>query len=144
MDESQLKELERKKRYMKRYKKNKALISRLEKKLADLNDRIYKIKSSSFSAMPKGGNPIDITDLIADKEELLGRISRLKEKGKILKTETLSIIDDLDDVRYAEILESFFVDCKTFEEISDEMGYTTRNIIKIYSEAIVNLSLPIQ
>ena len=141
MDDSQLKDLERKKRYLKRYKKNLALIERLENKLADLNERIYKIKSPSFSAMPKGSNPVDLSDLISDKDELEARIKRLRKKGKTLKAETLEIIDELDDVRYAEILESFFIDCKSFEEISEDMGYTTRWIIKVYSEAISKISI---
>ena len=141
MDDSKIQDLERKKRYLKRYKKNLALISRLENKLAELNERIYNIRSPSLSAMPKGSKPVELSDLISDKAELEARIKRLRIKGKKLKVETLEIIDDLDDVRYAEILESFFIDCKSFEEISEDMGYTTRWIIKIYSEAISKLTI---
>ena len=136
MDESQNKIREQKKRYLKRYKKNLALIERLENKLADLNDRIYKVKSPSYSAMPKGSTPVELSDLISDKEGLIARIDRLRDKSKKLKVETLNIIDELDDPRHAEILESFFIDCKTFEEIADEIGYTTRHVTRVYSDAI--------
>lgn len=141
MDDSLIKENDKKKRYLKRYKKNIALIERLEDKLIDLNNRIYKIKSPSLSAMPKGSQPVELSDLISDKEELIDRIKRLKKKGKRLKAETISIIDELDDVRYAEVLEAFFIDCKTFEDISEDMGYTTRHVIKLYTEAISNISI---
>ena len=141
MDDLQTKERDRKKRYLKRYKKNLALIERLEKKLIDLNERIYKVKSSNFSAMPKGGKPVTLVDLVADKDEVETRIARFREKGTKLKTETLEIIDSLDDVRYAEILESFLIDCKSFEEISEEMGYAVRHIERLYTEAIDNVSL---
>ena len=141
MDDSLIKENDKKKRYLKRYKKNIALIERLEDKLIDLNNRIYKIKSPSLSAMPKGSQVVDLSDLISDKEELIDRIKRLKKKGKRLKAETISIIDELDDVRYAEVLEAFFIDCKTFEDISEDMGYTTRHVIKLYTEAISNISI---
>lgn len=141
MDDSQIKESERKKRYLKRYKKNLALINRLENKLTDLNERIYKIKSTNFSAMPKGSKPIDLSDLVSDKEELIARIKRLQNRGKILKTETLILIDELEDVRYAEILESFFIDCKSFEDIAEDTGYSTRYVIKIYMKAISNVSI---
>ena len=51
-------DLIRKKRYMKRYKKNNTLINRLENKLADLDARMYKIKSPNYSDMPRGGTPV--------------------------------------------------------------------------------------
>lgn len=141
MDDSQLKDLERKKRYLKRYKKNLALIERLENKLADLNERIYKIKSPTFSGMPRGSIPVDVADLISDRDELKERIDRLKSKGKTLKVETLEIIDELDDVRYAEILESFLIDCKSLEDISEDMGYTVRHVTRLYSEALSQVSV---
>lgn len=141
MDDSQLKDIERKKRYLKRYRKNIALIERLENKLADLNERIYKIKSPTFSGMPRGSVPVDVADLISDRDELKERIDRLKSKGKSLKVETLEIIDELDDVRYAEILESFLIDCKSLEDISEDMGYTVRHVTRLYSEALSQVSV---
>jgi DNA-directed RNA polymerase specialized sigma subunit len=141
MDDLQINDHERKKRYLKRYKKNLALIYRLEDKLDDLNERIYKIKSPTLSAMPKGSKPVEISDLISDKNELKARIERLRKKGETLKAEILEIIDDLDDVRYAEICESFFIDCKSLEDISEEMGYTVRHVTRLYSEAISQMSI---
>ena len=141
MDDLQFQELERKKRYLKRYKKNVALVNRLEEKLVDLNERIYKVKSPSFSGMPKGSQPVELSDLISDKEELIARIERLKIKSKNLKAETLEIIDDLDDVRYAEILESFLIDLKSLEDIAEEQGYSVRHIERLYSEAINSVVL---
>ena len=141
MDDLQIKDQERKKRYLKRYKKNLALIYRLENKLDDLNERIYKIKSPNYSAMPKGSKPVEVSDLISDKNELKTRIERLRKKGETLKAETLEIIDDLDDVRYAEICESFFIDCKSLEDIAEDMGYTIRHVTRLYSEAISQMSI---
>lgn len=129
-------EIDQKKRYLKRYKKNKALIDRLEMKLADLDERICKIKTPKYSDMPKGGNPVDLADLINDKIDLEQRINRLVQKGKSIKSEILDIIDELEDPRYAEILEAFFIDCKNFDEIAEDNGYTTRHVIRLYSEAI--------
>lgn len=136
MDDSLINDYERKKRYLKRYKRNLALINRLENKLVDLNERLYKIKSTNYSSMPKGSKPVEVSDLISDKDELVARITRLKQKGKKLKAETLDIIDELEDIRYAEIFESFFIDCKSFEEIAEDMGYSTRHIERMYKEAL--------
>lgn len=136
MENLEIQEIERKKKFMKRYKKNKALIERLENKLALLEDRITSAKSPNYSGMPRGGTPVTTAELISDKIELEERIRRLKAKGKNLKTEVLDEIDRLDDVRYATVLEGFFIDCKSLEEIADNKGYTVRHVFRLYSEAI--------
>ena len=129
-------ETERKKKYLKRYRKNTAMISRLNAKLEDLNQRIYTVKAPSLSGLPRGGDPVTLADLVADKTDLEERIDRLKDKGRGIRREILSKIDDLDDTRYAEILEAFCIECKDFEEIADETGYNVRHVIRLYSEGI--------
>lgn len=139
-----IQELEFKKRYLKRYKKNLALIERLNDKVDNLTNRIESIKSPIISDMPRGGVPITKEDLIADKLEIEDRIERLKLKGKKYKAEILDIIDELDDTRYADILESFFIDCEPLDKIADNMGYTLRHVIRLYSEAIISIDLDCQ
>jgi DNA-directed RNA polymerase specialized sigma subunit len=132
--------IEQKKKTLKRYKKNLACIARLEAKLIQLNDRLKSVRTSNFSDMPRGGTPITIDDLLVNKEDLERRISKLKAKGLILKKETLDEIDSLDDIRYCEVLEAFFIDCLTFDEIAERMQYTDRHVHRLYSEAISILS----
>ena len=140
MDNLKLQELECRKRYLKRYRKNRALIDRLSDKVAALDDRIYGLRSPVISDMPRGGKRVEVSDLIADREELERRIDRLECKGKEIKSEILDQIDGLDDPRYAEVLESFFIDCKDFYQIAEEMDYTERHIIRLYSEGILALN----
>lgn len=141
MDDKTLLEHERKKRYLKRYKRNGILIDRLEHKLAALEVRIQGVKSPSLSGMPRGGEPVTREDLIADKVDLERRIERLKGKGEDIRREILDLIDELEDARYAEVLESFLIDELTFEEIAKDMGYTERHVIRLYSEAIDMITL---
>ena len=58
-----------------------------------------------------------------------------------MRRETLDIIDELEDPRYAEVLESFLIDDMTFKEIADDMDYTERHVIRLYSEAIDAVTL---
>jgi predicted DNA-binding protein YlxM (UPF0122 family) len=136
MEDQNVQEIANKKRSLKRYKKNLKCINRLEEKLESLDDRLTAIRSPNFSGMPRGSVPVTIDDLLGDKMELERRISRLKRKGQDLKREILDEIDTLDDPRYCEILESFFINCLTIEEIAEEEGYTERHIYRLYNEAI--------
>ena len=139
MEEIKESEIANKKRYLKKYRKNRALVHRLEDKLARLDDRLYKIKSPNMSGMV-GGSPVSQIDLISDKAELEQRINKLKLRGKEIREEIVAEIDELEDSRYAAILEAFFIDCKEFEEIAEETGYTIRHVIRLYSEGIKLLS----
>jgi hypothetical protein len=145
MDDISTQDLEtlksRKKRSLKRYRKNLACIERLEKKLVLLDNRITGLKSPSLSGMPRGGVPVTIDDLMSDKLDLEDRIKRLKAKSRDLKNEVCEEIDSLEDSVDCEILEAFFIDGKSFEEIAEDLGYTERRVIARYSEAIRILSL---
>lgn len=136
-----IQELDRKKRFLKRYKKNLALIDRLESKVENLDSRIKNIRSPVLSDMPRGGTPVSKEDILADKLEIEDRIKRLEKKGATYKREILDVIDELDDTRHAEILESFCIDCKSLEEIADDNGYTLRHIKRLYSEAVINVNI---
>jgi len=134
-------ERERKKRILRRYKKNKNMIARLKNKVSEIEDRIDGLKSPVISDMPRGGVPVTKTDLMGEKIDIEARIVRLEEKGKRLKKETIDLIDEyVDDPRYADILEGFFVDCLNFDEIAIRLGYHERHIERLYAEAIDTLS----
>ena len=141
MEDLEIQEIERKKRSLKRYKKNLVCIGRLEEKLALLDDRIKSVKSPNMSGMPRGGTPVTIADLLSDKVELEERIERQKAKSKDLKKEILEEIDSLDDIRHTEVLESFFIDGISLEDIADNEGYTVRHVYRLYSEAVTQLAL---
>lgn len=136
-----MEEIEQKKRWLKRYRKNRQLITRLEEKLQKVDERLYKIKSPNFSGEPRGGTPPTQAELIADKMEIQMRINQLSQRGAQIKAEILDKIDELDDVRYAAVLEAYFIDGLTFEEIAEkETGYTVRHVLRLYGEALNNMS----
>ena len=136
-----IQETEVKKRYLRQYRKNRALVNRLKSKIINLDERMTSLRSPTLSDMPRGGTPITNADLIAEKDELTDRLNRLEDKGKKIKAELLDKIDDLDDPRYAEVLESYFIDCKTLEDIADENNYTMRHIVRLYSNAIKSIDI---
>lgn len=144
MDEISSQDLEtlvrNKKRFLKRYRKNLACIERLERKVKSLDDRIKNLKSPSLSGMPRGGVPVTTDDLLSDKMDLEERIARLKEKSRGLKREVCEEIDSLEDPRYCEILEAYFIDGVPMEDIAEDLGYTERHVTALYSEAIRILS----
>lgn len=136
-----IQETDAKRKYLRQYRINRAMISRLKNKILNLDERIKNLRSPTLSDMPRGGTPITKEDLIAEKDEKIDRLNRLEVKGKRIKADILDKIDDLDDPRYAEVLESYCIDCKNIEVIADENNYTTRHIERLLADAIESISL---
>lgn len=134
-------DFEKTKRFLKRYRKNQELISRLKNKLANYEDRLIGLNSPTLSDLPKGGVPTPKEDILAEKIETEERIERLKKRGAQIRAEILEKIDDLENVRQAEVLESFCIDCMSFSDIAEDIGYSERRVIEIYSEAIRNIDM---
>lgn len=127
---------EQKKRFLRRYKKNLSNIARLKNKVVVLDERIKSIRSPKLSDMPRGGTPVTGEDLIAEKDEIERRILRLEAKSRNLKYEILDRIDEIEDSRYAEILEAYFIEGKDFDTIAEDMCYNIRHIMRLYAEAV--------
>lgn len=143
MDNEKIQEIKNKKRSLKRFKNNRACIDRLEEKLLVLDERIKSVKSPNYSGMPRGGTPVTIAELLSDKVDLEKRIARLKDKNKKVKDQIVEEIDSLEDPRYIEILEAFFIECMSIDEIAEDMGYSVRWTYDLYSEAVEALTFNI-
>ena len=129
------------KRFLKRYIKNEACRKRLEEKVSTLENRMKGLKAVTISDMPRGGSPISLEDLLIQKEELLERINRVKKKSDKYRKEILAEIDQLDDEREVEILESYYLEDKDIVDIAIEIGYHEKTVGNIFHSAIVNLAL---
>lgn len=134
-------DIKNKKRSLKKYRNNLACINRLEEKLIVLNNRINSVRSPNYSGMPRGGTPVTLEDLISDKTDLERRIKRLKDKGKSYRNQILDEIDTLDDVRYCEVLEGYFIRSMSISEIAEEMGYTDRHVYELYKQGVYELTI---
>ena len=131
-----------KKKYLGRYRTLVKNIKRLEDKVEELNIKIECVPSSRITGMPKGGTIKTVEDLIADRDELERRIVKLKARGRLCRREITDAIDELDDERFAEILEYYYLDCLTLEDIAEVTAYSTRYIYELYKKAIAEISIP--
>lgn len=130
------------KSFLIRYRYSKKKLKRLEEKLIDLNERLISLQSPVISDMPRGHTPgLTLDDLLVRKEELEERIKHERDKGIQLRKEVDYAIDQLDDTKLCDILEEFFINDLTLEEIGEKYCYSVRHTIRLYSEAIRQLKI---
>ena len=136
MEDQKRKFIAQKKKSFERYKNGQICISRLNEKIAILEQKITKIRTTNFSDMPRGGEPISISDLLSDKIELEKTVDNLKAENRKLKYQILAEIYSLENSMYWDVLEGLFIDGRTIEDIAYAKGYSIRHIYRLYSKAM--------
>lgn len=121
---------------MKRYKNYLIRIERLEEKLLVIDNQIVGVQSKRISDMPKGGVAVSLDDLLIKKEETQQRIQNLVDTSHKVKQEIYACIDTLDDYRFAEVLEDYFLNSRTLEDIAEYRHYTVRHVGFLYGKGL--------
>ena len=134
-------ENKRKKYYLKRYRNYLMRIERLKEKLFGIDEQLTGLKSVAINDMPSGGERLTTDDLLIKKEETEHRIETLKETSLVVKKEIFECIDHLDDYRLAEILEYYFIDGLTLEEIAEQNNYSVQHVGYLYGLALDNIKI---
>lgn len=131
-----------KKAWLNRYANQVRGIERLENKREILEERITSVRSPTLSGLPRGGTPITIEDLIADKLEIEDRILRLKDKARRVRREILDAIDDIEEVNLCEVMEGRYILLQSPKDLAESMGFNTRHIWRILSQGVEAIQIP--
>lgn len=131
-----------KREWLSRYIVKKRRAEGLKQRLEELRSG-GSIRSAPLSGLPGSKRDTSITEDISIKAiELRDRVEALERTAKIYKTEILKAIDALDDPIRAEILEKHFIYDQSIGSIADELNYTERHTIRLYSRAVDEIELP--
>lgn len=132
------------KQYLNRYRRYMKRIDKLEEKLYLIDCDLEGVQTKNITDMPTGGVPLTTDDLLIRKEETKHRIQNLLDLSRRIKYEVFDCIDTLEDDRFAEVLECYFIDRMTFEEIAEKKNYSIRHVGYLYGRGIELVSIPIE
>lgn len=57
-----------------------------------------------------------------------------------LKGEARTKINQLKDTRYVSLLTDYYINCKTWEQVADDMGYDLRWVYRLHGRALQSFS----
>lgn len=129
-------ETKKKKIYLKRYRNYLIRIKRLEEKLFQIDNQLIGLKSTQITDMPKGGIAATKDDLLIKKEETEHRIQNLVDISRNVRMEIFDCIETLDDYRFSEVLESYFIDGYTLEAIAENKNYSIQHVGYLYGKGL--------
>ncbi len=140
MDEKEYQEYQSKKEYLAGYRKACKKIESLKEQLESLLEIEQSVRSQQLLDMPKGSNRHqDLSDLMVKLEDLQAQIADAITDSCKIKLEIEEMLWKLDDPEEARVLRFRHIYFMTWEEISETMNYSNRQIHYIHKNAIKNL-----
>ena len=131
-------EFKHNKAYLMQYRKMHTKIERLKDKLERLNER-YNLKGVSYSSQPSSTVTQTLDDILAQKEYIEGKISKLTGDAIKISNEIQDKLLDLDNQLEAEILDLYFLESHSLSEIANILCYSERQIERLYVKGIKHL-----
>lgn len=135
-------ENEKKKRYLRQYRKHARRISRIDAEIKEIKMLKLSPAMRMGDGMPKGSNQNDLSDFVAnidkmEKELYNEGIELVKSYNRILYR-----IKKLPDKNESDVLFYRYIKDMKFWEISKIMGYSERHITRLHGDALSHLKLP--
>lgn len=131
-------EFKHNKAYLMRYRKIHTKIDRLKDKLNRLNER-YDLKGVSYSSEPSSSVKKTLDDVLAQKEYLENKIDEMVSESIDIKNEIAEKLLDLDNQLEATVLDFYFLERYSLNDIADELSYSDRQIERLYVDGIMSV-----
>lgn len=134
-------ENERKKEYLRRYRKAEEELERLDVELRELR-RITALKPMSYDGMPHGsGGAGDLSDFAVKADRLRKKIIKAGYQRIRVFKEIRDRIEALPDEKQKSVLIYRYIKGMGWEEIAVKIGYTYRHTIRIHGYALSALKI---
>ncbi len=131
-------EFKHNKAYLMRYRKIHTKIDRLKDKLNRLNER-YDLKGVSYSSEPSSSVKKNLDDVLAQKEYLENKIDEMVSESIDIRNEIAEKLLDLDNQLEATVLDFYFLERYSLNDIADELSYSDRQIERLYVDGIMSV-----
>lgn len=131
-------EFKHNKAYLMRYRKIHTKIDRLKDKLNRLNER-YDLKGVSYSSEPSSSVKKTLDDVLAQKEYLENKLDEMISESIDIRNEITEKLLDLDNQLEATVLDFYFLEQYSLNDIADELSYSNRQIERLYIDGIMSV-----
>ena len=131
-------EFKHNKAYLMRYRKIHTKIDRLKDKLNRLNER-YDLKGVSYSSEPFSSVKKTLDDVLAQKEYLENKLNKLIDESYNIRNDIMDRLLDLDNQLEATVLDFYFLEQYSLNDIADELSYSDRQIERLYIDGIMSV-----
>lgn len=116
-------------------------IAREEEQLERLRARVEAGRMSAVTGMPRGGSS-DWTDTVDHLIVLEQRLNaRIREMCQV-KGRAIDMIDRVEDGRFRELLDCYYIKGMTWEQVAHEMHLDLRWVYRLHGRALRAVRMP--
>ena len=109
----------------------------LRDRIDDLEDQLTGIRAQKITDMPRGGQPITMESLVAEKIELQERINAKNSRRRAI----LESIETMRSERDRRVLKLHFVDGMTHEQVAERINYSVTQTRRYYETALEHFDM---
>ena len=120
----------------------------IDRRIDEATERVERLRArlesgrmSSITGMPRGGaSDWTVTaDRLIEFERVVN--ARVRDMCR-LKRLAQEAIDRVEDARYRELLELYYIDGFTWEQVAETMEYDVRHVTRLHGEALLKVRVP--
>ena len=116
-------------------------IDRATERVERLRARLEAGRLNQITGMPRGGNSdwTETADKLIELEKIVN--ARVREMCKV-KRLAMEAIEAVDEMRYREVLELYYLDGFTWEQVAKQMAYDVRHVTRLHGKALQKVKVP--
>lgn len=116
-------------------------IDRATERVERLRARLEAGRLSQLTGMPRGGSSdwTETADKLIELEQIVN--ARVREMCRV-KRLAMEAIEAVEEMRYREVLELYYLDGYTWKQVAETMNYTERNVIILHGKALLKVKVP--
>ena len=120
----------------------------IDRRIDEATERVERLRArleagqvSHITGQPRGGASdwTDTADRLIELER--GVNARIRDMCR-LKRLAQEAIDQVDEARLREVLELYYIDGMTWDQVAERMNYSRRNVTTLHSVALRRVKVP--
>lgn len=129
------------KEFLRRARAADRLIDQATERVERIRARLESGRMSSVTGMPRGGAK-DWTDTANALIELERRVNARVRDMCRLKRLAMDAIDQVEEARLREVLELYYIDGFTWEQVAERMQLDVRWVYRLHGRALLKVKVP--
>ena len=129
------------KEFLRRARSVNRRVDEAQERVERLRARLEAGRMSSITGMPRGG----AQDWTATADKLIELERRVNERTRELvrwKLMAMDAIDMVDEARLREVLELYYIDGYTWEQVAQRMQLDVRWVYRLHGRALLKVKVP--
>ena len=116
-------------------------VDEAQERVERLRARLEAGRMSQITGLPRGGAS-DWTETADRLIELERRVNSRTRELVRWKLAAMDAIDLVEEANLREVLELYYIDGYTWEQVATRMGYSERQILRLHGTALLRVRVP--